>query len=153
MATRRTVDCGYKSCLGCVINYFGMNTAINMEIQKHLTLGFDIQCITRSTPRAQTSATPSLKSVKQSTQVWNNVVYCFLCPYPENFMNVHPSGITWRCQQAQTQEIEKKKLCVQGVKPIIPQMFQIVSCVIANTSCKFHENPLIDFTVVLLTNT
>ena len=32
-------------------------------------------------------------------------------------------------------------------------MFQIVSCVIANISWKFHENPLIDFTVVLLTNT
>ena len=47
----------------------------------------------------------------------------------------------------------KKELCVQGVNPIIPQMFQIVSCVIANTSCKFHENPLFNFTVVLPTNT
>ena len=31
-------------------------------------------------------------------------------------------------------------------------MFQIVPCVIANISWKFNENPLIDFTVVLLTN-
>ena len=31
-------------------------------------------------------------------------------------------------------------------------MFQIVPCVIANISWKFHENPLIDFTMVMLTN-
>ena len=84
-----------------------------------------ISRITRSTPRAQTSAMPSLKSVKQSTQAWNSVAYCFLCPNPEP--------------------------CVQGVKPTILQMLQIVPCVIANISWRFHENPL-DFTVVLLTN-
>ena len=67
--------------------------------------------ITRSTRRAQTSATPSLKSVKQSTQVWISVAYCFVCPYHENFMNVHPSGIPWCCQQTWTQEIEKGTLC------------------------------------------
>ena len=50
---------------------------------------------TRSIPRAQTSTTSSLKSVIQSTQASNSVAYCFLCPYPENFMNVHPSGIPW----------------------------------------------------------
>ena len=69
---------------------------------------------TRSTPRAQTSATPSSKSVKQSSQAWNSVAYCFLCTYPENFMNVHPSGITWCCQQTRTQKIEKRTLCPRG---------------------------------------
>ena len=69
---------------------------------------------TRSTQRAQTSATHSLKSVKQSTQAWNSVAYCFLCPYPENFMNVHPSGITWCCQQTRTQKVEKGTLCPRG---------------------------------------
>ena len=97
---------------------------------------------TRITPSAQTSDTPSLKSVKQSTQAWNSVAYCFLCPYPEYFMNVHPYGITWCCQQTRTQKI--------GVEPIIPKMFQIFPCVI---SWKFHENPLIDLTMVLRTNT
>ena len=71
-------------------------------------------CIKRSTPRVQTSATSSLKSVKQSTQAWNSVAYCFLCPHPETFMNVHPSGITWCCQQTRTQEIEKGTLCPRG---------------------------------------
>ena len=47
----------------------------------------------------------------------------------------------------------KKEPYAQGVKPLIPKMFQIVPCIIANISLKFHENPLIDFTVVLLTNT
>ena len=68
----------------------------------------------RSTPRAQTSATPSLKSAKQSIQAWNSVAYCFLCPYPENFMKVHPSGITWCWQQTRTQKIEKRTLCPRG---------------------------------------
>ena len=106
---------------------------------------------TRSTPRAQTSATLSLKSVKQSAEAWISVAYCFLSPYPENFMNVHPSGITWCCHQTRTQKI-KKEPYAQGVLPIIPKMFQIVPCAIANISWKFHENPLIDFTMVLLTN-
>ena len=66
---------------------------------------------TRSTLRAQTSATPSSKSVKQSTQSWNSVAYYFLCPYPENFMNVHPYGIPWCCQQTRTQQKDKSTLC------------------------------------------
>ena len=37
----------------------------------------------RSIPRAQTSTTPSLKSVKQITETWNSVARWFLCPYPE----------------------------------------------------------------------
>ena len=106
---------------------------------------------TRSTPRVQTSTTPRLKSVKQSTQAWNSIANCFLCPYPENFMNVHPSSIRWCCQQTRTQK--KKEPYAQRVKLIIPKMFQIVPCVLANISWKFHENPLIDFTVVSLTNT
>ena len=69
---------------------------------------------TRSTPSAQTSATPSLKSVKQSIQAWNSVANCFLCPYPDNFMNVQPCGITWCCQQTRTQKIEKGTLCPRG---------------------------------------
>ena len=125
-------------------------TGLYCVLNKILTIYVALQ--TRSTPRAQTSATPSLKRVKQSTQAWNSVAYCFLCPYPGNFMNVHPSSITWCCQQTRTQEIGKGTLC-PGVKLIIPKMYQIVSCVIANISWKFHENPLIDFTVVLLTNT
>ena len=110
------------------------------------------QSITRSIPRAQTSATPSLKSVKQSIQAWNSVANCFLCPYPENFMNVHSSGIPWCCQQTRTQKIKKQPFA-QGIKPIIPKMFQVVPCAIANISWKFHENSFIDFTVVLQTNT
>ena len=47
----------------------------------------------------------------------------------------------------------KKDPCIQCVKLIIPKMFQIVPCVIAKISWQFHENPLINFTVVLLTNT
>ena len=47
----------------------------------------------------------------------------------------------------------KKEPCVKGINPIISKMFQIVSYVIANISWKFNENPLIDFTVVLLTDT
>ena len=70
--------------------------------------------ITRSTQRAQTSATHSLKCVKQSTQVWSSAAYCFLPPYPENFTNVHPSGIPWCCQQTRTQKIQKGTLCPRG---------------------------------------
>ena len=101
----------------------------------------------------QTSATPSWKSVKQSTQAWNSVAYCFLCPYPENFMNVHASGMTWCCQQNTDPGNRKKEPCAQGVESIIPKMFQIVPCVIAKIFWNFHENPLINFTMVLLTNT
>ena len=106
---------------------------------------------TRSTPRAQTSAMPSLKSMKQSTQSWNSIAYCFLCQYPEDFINVHPSGITWCCQETRTQKIEKGTLCPRG-QPITLKMIQIVPCVIANISKKFHGNQVIVFTVVLLTN-
>ena len=95
---------------------------------------------------------PSLKSVKQSTQAWNSEAYCFLCPYSENLMNAHPSGILWCCLQTRIQKI-KKEPYAQGVKPIVPKMFQTVPCVIADISWKFHENPLINFTMVLLTNT
>ena len=42
---------------------------------------------------------------EQSTQAWNSVSYCFLCPYPENLMNVHPSSIPWCSQQTWTQTI------------------------------------------------
>ena len=75
---------------------------------------------TRSTPRAQTSATPSLKSVKQSTPAWNSVAYCF-CPYPENFMNVHPSGIPWCCQQTRTQKIKKRDPLPKGLNRSSPK--------------------------------
>ena len=47
----------------------------------------------------------------------------------------------------------KKEPCVQGVKPIIPKMSQNVLCVMDNISWIFHENPLIDITVMLLRNT
>ena len=47
----------------------------------------------------------------------------------------------------------EKESCIQGVNPIIPKMFQTVPRVIASISLKFHENPLIDFTVMLLTDT
>ena len=77
-------------------------------------LNVSITSVTRSTPRAQISTAPSLKSVKQSTQAWSSVAYCFLCTYPENFLNVHPSGIAWCCQQTRTQKIEKGNLCPRG---------------------------------------
>ena len=63
-----------------------------------------------------------------------------------------PSGILWCRQQTRTKKI-KKEPYAQGVIPIIPKMFQIVPFVIANISWKFHENTLIDFTVVLLAST
>ena len=44
---------------------------------------------TRSTPRTQTSAAPSLRSAKQSSQAWNSVSNHFSCPFTENFMNIH----------------------------------------------------------------
>ena len=102
---------------------------------------------TRSIPRAQTSAAPSLKSMKQSIQAWNNVEYCSLIPYPytEKFTNVHPSVIPWCCEQTRTR-------CIQRVKPTFPYLFQIVPCNIADLSWKFHENSLFDFTVMLLTD-
>ena len=87
--------------------------AIAKDLYMPSQYGYIIET-TRSTPKAQTSATPSLKSVKQSTQAWNIVAYCFLCPYPENFMNVHPSGIPWCCQPTRTQKIEKGTLCPRG---------------------------------------
>ena len=101
----------------------------------------EVQLTTRSTPRAQTSCTHSLKSVKQCTQAWNIIAYCFVCPYPGNFMNVHPSGIPWCCQQTRTQKIEIETLCPRGWSDH-PQKFQIVPCVIANISRKFHENAI-----------
>ena len=48
---------------------------------------------TRSTPRAQTSAVPRSRSAKPSSQAWNTLTNSFLCPYPENVMNIHPSVI------------------------------------------------------------
>ena len=127
-------------------------TTVTVRTWMNNYISHEITYVTRSTPRAQTSAMPSLKSVKQSTEAWNSVAYYFLCQYPENIMNTHPSGIPLCCQQTRTQKIKKEPFA-QGVKPIIPKMFQIVPCVIANISWRFHENPLIYFTVVLLTNT
>ena len=104
---------------------------------------FDIHLLinNKKHPRKQTSATPSLKRVKHSTQAWNSVAYWFLCPYPISRMFIHPTN---------TDPENKNGPYAQGVKPIIPK---VVPCVIANISWKFHENPLIGFTVVLLTNT
>ena len=111
-------DCD-KNCKNLVLDI--IRTLVTSNQAMHYILQnicfsplIDLDTLTRSTPRAQTSATPSLKSVKQPTQAWNSVAYCFLCPYPENFMNVHPSGITWRCQQTRTQKVEKGTLCPRG---------------------------------------
>ena len=41
----------------------------------------------RSSPRAQTSAAPSLRSAKQFSQAWNSLANYFSCLYPKNFMN------------------------------------------------------------------
>ena len=46
---------------------------------------------TRSTPTVQTSTAPGLRSVKQPIQVWNSLSICYLCRYPENSINIHPS--------------------------------------------------------------
>ena len=43
--------------------------------------------------------------------------------------------------------------CTQGVKRIISKMVYIVPCIIADLAWKFHENPPIHFTVMLLTGT
>ena len=90
--------------------YFSIKSA-DVSINNMPCCGCMTPIQTKSTPRAQTSTTSSLKSVKQFTQALNSVTYCFLCPYSENFMNVHPSGIPWCCQQTRTQKIEKGTLC------------------------------------------
>ena len=97
-----------KTCVTCLIYYH------TFTFGQFILQGSPNTYQTRITPRAQTSATPSLKSVKQSTQAWNIVAYCFLCPYPENFMNVHLFGIPWCCQPTRTQKIEKGTLCPRG---------------------------------------
>ena len=58
----------------------------------------------------------------------------------------------WCCQGTRTQKIENESF-IQRLVPIINQMFQIVPCAIGIVSCKCHENPLIGFTVMLLTGT
>ena len=97
-----------KTCVTCLIYYH------TFTFGQFILQGSPYTYQTRSTPKAQTSATPSLKSVKQSTQAWNIVAYCFLCPYPENVMNVHLFGIPWCCQPTRTQKIEKGTLCPRG---------------------------------------
>ena len=47
----------------------------------------------------------------------------------------------------------KNKSCIQGVEQVISKIFQTVLCVTAEISLKYHENRLIHFTVVLLTDT
>ena len=46
----------------------------------------------------------------------------------------------------------KKKSCIQGIKHNIPQIFQIIHCVISDVSWKCHENPLVHFSIMLLTD-
>ena len=103
------------SCFIALLVLHWLTCSIETKIAKNKRIAANhrffcqtFQTITSSTPRTQTSATPSLKNVKQSTQAWNSVAYCFLCPFPENFMNVHPSGIKWCCQQTRTQENGKR---------------------------------------------
>ena len=43
--------------------------------------------------------------------------------------------------------------CIQRVKRIIPKLIQVVACVITDLSWKLYQNPLIHFTVMLLTDT
>ena len=51
-------------------------------------------------------------------------------------------GLSWKISI-------RKIFCFQGVKRNIPHIFQIVSCVSTNITCKFHDNPFI-FSVMLL---
>ena len=107
----------YKNCRRLAI--LSSLKVFKIRIRKRFRIRYSrsSKSATRSTSRAQTPATPSLKSVKQCTQAWNSVAYCFLCPYPEKFMNVHPSGIPWCCQptfQKTSQKIEKGTLCPRG---------------------------------------
>ena len=53
---------------------------------------------------------------------------------------------TWRPKLASG----KNETCMQGIKHIIPKMFQIVPYVITDLSWKFHETLFIYFTVMLL---
>ena len=94
----------------------------------------------------------------QVWRVWNSLLKLeTVYPIPSS---VHILKILWMFIHPLFREVankhgprkEKKEACVQGVKPITPKMFQIVPCVIANISWKY-ENPIIDFTVVSITDT
>ena len=93
---------------------FGQNCHLINSLISEYMLDKTIMITTRSTPRAQTSAAPGVKSVKQSIHAWNSAPYCSLCPYPENFINIHPSVIPWCCQQIRTHKIEKGFLYPMG---------------------------------------
>ena len=114
---------------------------------------FVIAFETRSTPRAQTSAVPSLGNMKQSIQAWNTLANCYLCPYPKisGIISIHMSLHNVAIKEGPKNR--KKVSCIQGVTWIILKIFQIVPCVTVNLSWKFHENLPIHFTVMLLTDT
>ena len=46
----------------------------------------------------------------------------------------------------------KHESCIQRFKRIIPKVFQVVSYAMIDLSWKFHENPFMHFTVMLLTD-
>ena len=89
---------------------------------------------TRSTSRAQTSTAPSL--MRENSLIRR-----------ENFTKIHSAFVLLL---RYTHPENRKKSYFQGVERNIPEMFQIVPCVICDISCKFHENPFIRFSVVLL---
>ena len=79
------IKVGLARCL--VEFHLWMVKFLNMS---HLQLFIETYSVTRSTPRVQTYAVPSLRSVKQSIQPWNSLANCFLGWYPYNLMNIHP---------------------------------------------------------------
>ena len=98
---------------------------------------------TRSTPRAQPPAAPSLKSMKQ----YSSVKQSSLLPLVSISWKFHECpSIRYSVMLRTYTDPEYRNPCIQGVKPIIPTTFQIAPFVITDKSWKFHENVLMDFT-------
>ena len=103
---------------------------------------------TRSTPRAQTSSVPSLRSIKQFIQARNGLANCVVCPYPDNIgKSTHPSLRNF----ANKHGLKIGKLTLHPRN--LTDHHQNVQDCLCVTSCKFHKKKFIPFTVMLLTYT
>ena len=71
---------------------------------------------TRSTRRAQTSAAPSLRGVKQFIKACNSLVNCYLCT---NFSNIHPS--LHNVANTYGSRKSKHESCIQGLNGSSPK--------------------------------
>ena len=102
--TQHSVYILYQSFKSSTI-YWQSHACIFISVPRGILWHWLGTFLTRSTPRAQTSAAHNLRNMKHSSQAWNNL--------PQN----------------------------------VPE------CSISNLSWKFHHNPLMRFTMMLLTDT